>query len=195
MPREVGAFVRGEEPQRGLDECDNLLEVARPRGAEERLQFGEREFDRIEIRTVGRQKTQLRARLFDRVSHLGLFVDREVIQHHHVAGLERRHQDLFDVGEEGRIVDRSIEHGRCGEAIAAQCRDHGVGLPVTARGVIVEACATRTAPIAAQQIRRDAGLVEKHILARIAQRLAYPPAIPRVFHVSAILFVGVYRFF
>ena len=42
----------------------------------------------------------MRARLLDRGPHLGLLVDREVVEHDDIAGAQRRHQHLFDVGEE-----------------------------------------------------------------------------------------------
>ena len=61
----VRAFVWGEEVDRRGDEVADVLEVSWPRGAQERFQFGEREFDRIEIRTVGREESQVRARALD----------------------------------------------------------------------------------------------------------------------------------
>jgi len=46
-------------------------------------------------------------------------VHREVIEHHDVAGAERRHPHLLDVGEEGGVVERAVEDGRRVEAIDA----------------------------------------------------------------------------
>ena len=43
-------------------------------------------------------------------------------------------------------------------------------LPVAARGVIAEAQAARTPPVAPQQISRDAGFVEEDMVARVAER-------------------------
>jgi hypothetical protein len=59
-----------------------------------------------------------------------LFVHREVVEHDHVAGLERRHQDLLDVGEKRGIVDRPIEDRGRGEPVDAKACDDGVGLPM-----------------------------------------------------------------
>jgi hypothetical protein len=59
----IPTFSGREESKGGGDEGGDLIEVARPDGACERFQFGEREFDRIEVRTVGREKSDLRARL------------------------------------------------------------------------------------------------------------------------------------
>jgi hypothetical protein len=52
-----------------------------------------------------------------------------------------------------------------------------------------------TAPIAAQQIRRDATLIEKDVLPRVAQRQPIAPAASLSGDVGSPLFVGVSRFF
>ena len=57
------------------------------RAPEERFQFGERLFDRIEVRTVRRQKSDLRADRFDGRAGLWLFVPGEIVEHDHLAGL------------------------------------------------------------------------------------------------------------
>jgi len=45
VAHEVGAFLRREEPDRGGDQFDDLIESAGAGGAEKRLQFGKRELD------------------------------------------------------------------------------------------------------------------------------------------------------
>ena len=112
MANEVAAFGGREEVERDRDQVADVVEGPRTRGAEERFQFREGQFDRIEIRTVGRQEAELGADGFDRRAHRGLFVHGEVVEHHDIAGAQRGHQDLLDVGEEGRIVDRAVEDGR-----------------------------------------------------------------------------------
>ena len=148
MPGIVGAFVGREEAERSGDQAADLLKAARTRGAQERFQFGECEFDRIEVGAVGREETNLRARLLDRRSDLGLFVDNEVVQHDDIARSQRGHQHLFDVGKETRAIDWSIEHGWRGETVEAERGDHRVRLPVTAGRVIAEPGAARTPAIA-----------------------------------------------
>ena len=83
-----------------------------------------------------------------------LFVDREVIEHHDVAGLQRGHQ--FDIGEERRRVDRSVEDRRRAQPLQPQRRDHRVRLPMAEGGVIVEPDAARTTAIPSQEIGRHA---------------------------------------
>ena len=63
------------------------------------------------------------------------------------------------------------------------------------RGVIAESGAAQTAAVAPQQIRRDAALVEKDILAYVAQGLPRLPLPPGGGDIRPALFVGVYGFF
>jgi hypothetical protein len=69
----------------------------RGRRAEKRFQFGEGEFDRIEVGAVGWEKPELSGHGFDGGADLRLFVDGEVIEDDHIARLERRRQDFLGV--------------------------------------------------------------------------------------------------
>ena len=136
----------------------------------------------------------MRARLLDGRPHLGLFVDDEVVQHDDIAGTERGHQHLFDVGQETRAIDRPIEHGGRVETIEAEGRNHRVGLPMTAGRVIVESRAAGTPAVASEQIGRDAAFIEKDVLPHVAQRLPFAPAASLSDDVGTALFVGVDRY-
>jgi len=83
----IPAFVRLEELERRGDKRQHLIERSWSRRPEERFQFGECLFDRIEIWTVRRQKADVRADRFDGGADLRLFVHGEVIEHDHIAGL------------------------------------------------------------------------------------------------------------
>ena len=61
--------------------------------------------------------------------------------------------------------------------------------------VIAEARARGTAPVAAEQIGRDAAFIEEDILAHVAQRLPRLPLAARRGDIRPALLVGVYRFF
>jgi hypothetical protein len=172
-----------------------MIETTGPRRAEERLQFGEREFNRVEVRTVGRQKSDLRPDGFNRRADRRLFVDDEVVEHHDIARSQRRGEDLFDVGEETRIVDGAVEHRGRAQAVEPQRHDDGGGLPVAAGRVIVEPFAARTAPVAAQQIGGHATFIDEDVLARVVYREPLAPSTPFGDDIRATLFVGVDRFF
>ena len=68
-------------------------------------------------------------------------------------------------------------------------------LPVTARRVIMEARASETPAIAAQEVGRDATFIEKDVLARVADGQPVSPAAAVSGDVDAPLLVGVDRFF
>ena len=142
------ALVGREELERDCDEAADLIEVARTGSAQERFQFGERKLDRIEVRTVRREKSNEGAHVLDRGPHRRLLVDREVVEDDDIARAQRGHQDLFDVGEERRAINGPIEHRGRAKALKTECGDHRVGFPVTARGVIADSGAARAAAIA-----------------------------------------------
>ena len=195
MPNEIAAFGGREEADRDGHQITDVVKGPGTGGPDERFQLGEGQFDRIEIGTVGRQEAQLRANGFDRLAHGGLFVDGEIVEHDHIAGAERGRQDLLDVGEKRRIVDRSVEDGRSREAVEAQRRDDRVRLPMTAGRVIAKARAAQTAAVPPQQIRRDPAFIQKQILRHVAERLPRLPLPPGRSDVRSALLVGVYRFF
>ena len=136
MPHEIEAFSRREELQCDRDELDDLVEVARSRRTEKRLQLRKRELDRIEIGTVGWQEAEACAAALNRRLDLRLPVHREVVEHHDVTGAKRRDEHLLDVSEKRRIVDRAVEHGRRREPVDPQRGDHGVRLPMAVWRVI-----------------------------------------------------------
>jgi hypothetical protein len=191
----VPTFGRREERERGSSERRDVVEGARSRGTQERFQFRERHLDRIEVGTVGRQKSELGASGFDGRADIGLFVDGEIVEHHDIASPECRGQHLLHVGKKAGVVDGPIEHGRRRDPVRPQRRDDRVRRPMTTGCVIAQAHATATAPVTTQQIGRDAAFIEKDVRPGVAQRQPVAPAAPLSDNVGAPLFVGVYRFF
>ena len=78
MTDEIAAFGGREETQRHGDQVADMVKGPGTCRPDERFQFREGQFDRIEIWAVGRQKAQLGADGFDRGAHRGLFVDGQV---------------------------------------------------------------------------------------------------------------------
>lgn len=191
----VPALGRREERKRGSRECGDVLEGARARGPEEGFQLRERHLDRIEVGTVGRQKSDLRASGLDRRAHLGLLVDDEIVEHDDIARSECRDQHLLHVGTKAGGVDRPIEHRRRREALGPERGDDRVRLPMAAGGVIAQAHAAETAPVSPQEIGRDAAFIEKDVMPGVAQRQPVAPPAPLSGDVGPPLFVGVQGFF
>jgi len=195
MPDEVQTFVRRKQIQRDRDELKHLIEAARSRRPQERLQLRKRHLDRIEVRAVRGQEAEPRPDAFDRGLHLGLFVHGQVIEDDDIARAQCRDQDLLDVGEKRGIVDRTIKHRRRGQAIDAQPRNDRLRLPVSARRVVAQPYATRTPTVAAQQIGGDAGFIDEDVGARVVEWLRVLPVPAGGGDVRPTLLVGVYRFF
>ena len=191
----ISALTGREQRERLGHERGDTIEGPRSVSAEERLQFGERLFDRVEVGTVGRQEPDRRADGFNRRADLWLFMHHQVIEDDDVAGAECRRQDLFDVGEEAHIVDRAIKDCRGAESLDRQRGDHRRRLPMTTGGVVVQPSASRAAPVAPQQIRGDAALVQKDVLVGVVQRERGMPLPTLRGDVRSSLFVGVNGFF
>jgi len=191
----VSALGNREELEGIANERCDTIECPGSRRSEERLELGERLFDRIEVGTVGRQKPDVRADGFNRRADLRLFVHHEVIEDDDIARAERRHQDLFDVGEKADIVDWAIEDRRGADPVDRQRGDHCRGLPMTTGRVVVQPGAPRAASVAAQEIGGDAALVQKDVLAGVVQRQRVTPRAALRGDVRPSLFVGVDRFF
>ena len=85
MPDKIAAFSRSEEAKRDGDQVADVVKGPGTRRPDERFQFCEGQFDRIEIRAVGRQEAEVGADGFDRRSHRGVFVDGEVVEDDHIA--------------------------------------------------------------------------------------------------------------
>lgn len=189
------AFVCRKELERDCDEAADLLVAARASRAQEGFQFGERELDRIEVRTVRRKEPNVGAHVLDGGADRRLLMGRQVIEHDDVARVQRRHQHLLDVREKAWTIDRPIEDGRRAKASEPKSGHDGVRLPVTARRVITQPRATRTAPVPPQQVSRYAAFIEKDVVPDIADRLPLTPSPTLSDDVGAALFVGVYGFF
>ena len=191
----VGALLLREETERDGDEVTDLVECTGSGGAQKRFEFGEGLLNGIEVGAVGRQEPQEGPGLLDGRPHVGLLVGREVVEDDDIAGSERRHQDLLDVGAEGVVVDGPIKDGGGGQRGGPERRHHGMRLPVTAGRMVGNPHAAETARVATDQIRGDAGFIDEHILARIVERLGLDPPAAGRGDVRPALFVGVYGFF
>lgn len=195
VTHEVRAFLRCEEADRGADEIDHLVEGPRSGGVEERFQFGEGELDRIEVRAVRRQKAEGCPDGLERHADVRVFVDGQIVHDDDIARSERGDQDLLEVGEEGRRVDRPVEDGGRAEAVESERRHDRVRLPVSERGVILQARTAGTSAVAPEQIGRHAAFIEEDVLGHVAQRLPRAPLAPGRRDIRPALFVGVDRFF
>ncbi len=87
--------------QQGLELCEDLL-------------------DRVEVGRVGRQEEELGAGGADGAADGLAFVAAEIVHDDDVAGLERRDEELLDIGAEALAVDRPVEDAGRIDPVAAQ---------------------------------------------------------------------------
>lgn len=119
----------------------------------------------------------------------------EIVRNDDIADPQRGYEDLIDVGQEARAIDRAVEDAGRGEPGDAQGGEESAGLPPPERGVVVDALPPGRATIPAEQGRGDAGLVEKDQVRRIPRRSVALPVRPRRRDVRSVVLAGPYGFF
>ena len=186
----VGALLRGEALEQAADCGPEVLDGAFGRIAKQAFELGERQLDRVEVWTVGRQIDQARTGSLDGLAHAAHLVRAEVIEHHDVAWLEFLDQELLDVGEERRSVDRAVQHQRSNQAGCAQAGQEGGCVPMAVRDDADQALAPWCPAACAGHVGRGPGFIEEDKARWIESELARRPLSARFGGVLAPLFLG-----
>ncbi len=191
----VATFGGGEARQTRPEERPERVDRSAAGLADDGLEFGEAQLDGVEVGAVGREEAQRRADGFNGVAHAVDFVSGEIVSDHDVAGVQRRHEDLFNVGEEAGPVHRAVEDPGGGEPRHPQRGDEGAALPPPLGGVIGDPLAAGAAPIPPQEIGGDPGFIEKDEAGRVERRSGRRPLRAGGRDVRAIVFGRAHRFF
>ncbi len=195
MAEIVGAFLGAEGVEEGADAGPQILDCSLGGLAQQRLEFGEEQLDRVEVGGVGRQVAQGGAGRFDRLAHAGHFVRLEIVHDDEVAFGQGRDQALADIGQEDCAIHRVIDDKGRGDLAAAQSGDKGGDLPVAVRHPANEPRAAPRATTGSGHISAGAGLVDEHQVGGIKGGLIVPPALARLGDVGTFLLAGVQNFF
>ena len=158
------------------------------------LELGEGHLDRVEVGAVGRQEAQLGSGSANGVTDSSAAVGGEVVHHHDVAGLEGRHQHLFDVGQEGGPMHGAVEHHGGRHPAQPQWADEGGGLPVSVRDRCPATVSARSSAAASRHLGGGAGLVDEDEPFRVESELGFEPRPPPPQHVNSPLLAGVSGF-
>src|SRR5215470_2746669 len=112
--REIAHTFRGiERPNVGPDTSLQPFDCALRSFAQESLQRMKNHLNWIEIWRIRRQVAQCCAASLDCLLYAEGFVERDVVDHHHIPAFERGNQTLFDISKEGLSVHGSLDnHGR-----------------------------------------------------------------------------------
>ena len=153
MSKVVAALGRLETREGCADRGPQDLARATARLPEDRFQLRKRVLDRIQVRTVFRQKPETGPAVLNRPADRRTLVTRQIVHDDDVAGGQRRDEDLLDVGEEARAVDRTIEDGGRGKARHAERGEKRRRMPPPIGRVVGDARAVESTPIAAYEIR------------------------------------------
>jgi len=159
------------------------------------LDLGEGLLDRIEVGGVGRQVPEPCSGRPDKLADGGRLVGAEIVHDDDVAGFERRHELLLDIGLEALAVDRPIEDARGGKAIDPQGSQEGQRAPMSVRSKAAQALAFRSPPPQRRHVGLDPGLIDEDQLAGIETGLPGAPTLSAAGNVGARLFKGEQRFF
>ena len=192
---EVAAFVGGEGVDEAADAVPERREGAFGGLAQQGLEFGEGELDRVEVGRIGRQLEQAGAGCLDGVADAGDLVRGEIVHDDDVARPQRRRQAAADVGAEDGAGHRPIDDEGGGEAAGAPCGDERRPLPMAVGHLADQPPAAAAAAPRARHVGGGGGFVDENQPLRIKPRLTGPPRAPRRGHVRPILLGGVHGFF
>ena len=119
----------------------------------------------------------------------------EIVHDDDVAWLKRRHEALFDIGEEAAAVDGPVDDAGCRNAVVAERAEEGHGAPAAVRRFGDQPPAPRRAPVAARHVGLRPGLVDEHEASRIKLALMQLPSGAPAGDVRPILLAGAQAFF
>jgi hypothetical protein len=107
------------------------------RSGAERLELGKRQFDRIEVRRVGREIEDVTAPLLDQGPDIDGLMGAQIVEQDDLTGTEHGSQEIADVDPKRGGVDRPPPGHRRTEASGRESRDQGRGDAVVLGNLVV----------------------------------------------------------
>jgi hypothetical protein len=190
-----GAFLRCEAFEQGADALPSCFDCSLGGFSEQRFQLGEHLLDGIEIGTIRRQEEKPGPDRADGPSHGVALVTAEIVHDDDVAGLERRHEELLDIGFEAFAIDRSIKDARCVDPVVPQGRKECKCLPMPVRRLSAQALPSRPPAMGADHVGFCPGLINEDEAGGINLSLMPFPACPSARDVGPVLLGRQQRFF
>ena len=111
----------------------------------------------------------------------------EIVKDHDVARLQRRHEELFDIGVEALAVDGPVEQAGRFDAVVAQGGEESRGLPFALRDLVDEPLSPWRPAAQAGHIGLRPGLVDEDQSPGIDEALVGSPSFAVAADVRAIL--------
>ena len=144
---------------------------------------------------VGRQEDQPCARGADRRSDGGSLVRAEIIHDNNVAGLERWHQQLLDIGPEAFAVDRPVDDAGRQDLVVPEYREEGHRPPMAIRNLSPERDAPSPPAMGTGHVGLCPGLINKHETGGVDFRVVPSPPGAAARDIRTVLFGREYGFF
>jgi hypothetical protein len=119
----------------------------------------------------------------------------EIVEDDDVAGLERRHENLFDVSPEAFTVDRSIDNAGGVDAVAAQGGKECERSPAAVWDFGDELASARRPAAQRRHVGLGPGFIDEDQPRRVKPALMGLPALAPSRHVGPVLFGGEQSFF
>ena len=159
------------------------------------LELGKDLLDGVQVWRVWRQEQQARADAADGGADGGPLVAGEIVHDHDVARRERGHEELLDIIEEARPVDRLIEHAGGIDPVAPKGGEEGHRFPVTVRHLGVKPMALGCPAPQRSHVGFRPGFINEHEPPGIKPTLILLPLFAPPCHLGPELFGGQHAFF
>ena len=125
----------------------------------------------------------------DRLPHRPSFEGAEIVEDHDVAWLQRRHEELFDIGVEALAVDGPVEQAGRVDAVVAQGGEESRGLPLALRDLVDEALSPWRPTAQAGHIGFRPGFIDEDQPPGVDEPLIGSPSFAVATYVGAIRLV------
>ena len=158
--------------------------------AEQFLQLGKSQLDRIQVRRVGWQVAQLGTGGLNRFANTGDLVAGEIVHHYDVARFQSESQMLLDPTAEQRPVDGPLDGERSDESFRAQCTEEGGSFPATVGNLFHQPRAKTRTAIAASHIGLGPRFIDENNFGGINLLLRRPPLSTLLGDIGTILLFG-----
>ena len=191
----AGTLRRGDGRQGGPDRRPQTRQRARGDGPQAGFEFGKDLLNRIEVRAVRGQVERPRPDGGQGLPHPGDFMTGQIIHDYAVARLEGGGEDLLDIGDEARAIQRPVKDGGGRDVLGAERRNDRRRLPVPMGDFGHHAGPAPTPAIPAGQLGLYRRLVQEDEPLPVPLRRQCPPVLPRHHDIRPLLFGRVQDFF
>ena len=172
-----------------------IIQGAGSRLPQMRFEFGESQFNGIEIGAIRRQVAEAIPSSRKQLADVMDFVGGEIVEDERIAMAQLRTEHPLQINREHLGIDGTFDQKGRFDAFMAQGRNEGGTLPVAVRDGAETTLAHRAATMVAGHLGVQAGFINEHQLANIPVGLLLSPKPPGGFDLRPILLGGARRFF